>query len=237
MLEAIKDLYEFERLAESWKQEKVSTKIFYILALIILLPVISCKEEPPVVPPPPPEPEPKAAISLQDKSCTEFWLNLQLENFTLPVNLQLIKDNLLIKEINGLSRNDTTIYIDSLLPNKTYNFIALVTGNEQEDTSNQLQATTLDTTSHNFSYQTFELGEPLTGNSSILYDVALIDANNIWAVGEIYVDDSLGQTDSRAVCVAHWDGQDWNLMKVCYHDYGTTRGEFASQMFVELSSL
>lgn len=178
----------------------------------ILLVIYNCKDEPPVVPPTPPAP--KATLSLKDKSCTEFWLNLQLENFTLPVNVQLIKDNLLQTEINGLSSNDTTIYIDSLLPNKDYNFKAVVSNNEQRDTSHQLQATTLDTTSHIFSYQTYELGDPLTGNSSILYDVAIVDANNIYAVGEIYVTDSIGQT--IIYNVVHWDGSEWELKKLTY---------------------
>ncbi len=186
--------------------------IQYIIMIIAIL--SGCSKEPPVVPPPPPVPEPKATLSFQDKSCTELWLKLELENFTLPVNVQLMKDNLLQTEINGLSSNDTTIFIDSLLPNRTYSFIAVVTGNEQEDTSSQLQAATLDTTSHIFSYQTFELGDPLTGNGSILYDVALIDANNIWAVGEIYVSDSIGQT--VIYNAVHWDGNDWELKKVYF---------------------
>jgi hypothetical protein len=187
----------------------------YCLALlIIILCGFSCEEEPPVKPPPPNPPAVQATLTLQDESCTEFWLRLELENFTLPVNVQLLKDNLLQAEINGLNSNDTTFYIDSLLPSKTYNFIAVVTGTEQEDTSNQVQATTLDTTSHFFSYQTFELGEPLTGNSSILYDVALINANNMWAVGEIYVTDSIGQT--VLYNAVHWDGVDWELKKIYF---------------------
>lgn len=190
---------------------KEKNKILWVLLILICL--VRCSEEPPVKPPPNP-PEPKATLTLQNKSCTEFWLRLELENFTLPVNVQLIKDNLLQIEINGLSSNNTTIYIDSLLPNKTYNLIVVVTGTEQQDTSDQLQVTTLDSTSHIFSYQTYELGEPLTGNSSILYDVALIDANNIWAVGEIYTMDSLGQTVPNGI--AHWDGQNWNLIKLYY---------------------
>ncbi len=73
-----------------------------------------------------------------------------------------------------------------MLPGKTYNITAIVNNTEQTDTSNLLQAVTLDTTTHNFSYQTFELGDPATGNSSILWDVDIVDKDNIWAVGEIY---------------------------------------------------
>jgi len=47
----------------------------------------------------------------------------------------------------------------------------------------------MDTTSHNFTWQTWTFGEH---SSSRLYDVAIINENNIWAVGEIYMKDSLG---------------------------------------------
>ena len=110
-------------------------KTFLFLVLLGSFALSTCSEEPPVKPPPNP-PEAKAMLTLQSKSCTEFWLKLDLENFNLPVNVQLMKDNLLQTEINGLNTNDTTVYIDSLLPNKTYSFIAVVSGNEQLDTSN-----------------------------------------------------------------------------------------------------
>ena len=45
-----------------------------------------------------------------------------------------------------------------------------------------------DTTSHNFTWETWTFGEH---SSSVLNDVAIIDENNIWAVGEIYMNDSL----------------------------------------------
>ncbi|MCO6448553.1 MAG: hypothetical protein J5I67_13050, partial [Ignavibacterium album] len=104
------------------------------------------------------------------------------------------------------------LYIDSLFPNKTYKF--LITMQQSNNASNELSVTTMDTTSHNFTYQTFEFGEPLTGNSSRLYDVAIINENNIWAVGEIYVNDSLGQTDVYGLI--HWDGNTWEKIKLWY---------------------
>ena len=46
-----------------------------------------------------------------------------------------------------------------------------------------------------------------------LYDVAIINENNIWAVGEILVADTSinGYTMYNAV---HWDGSQWNLKKI-----------------------
>jgi hypothetical protein len=73
-------------------------------------------------------------------------------------------------------------------------------------------AQTLDTTSHNFTWQTFTFGE----RTSTLYDVAIIDENNIWAVGEIYMNDSLGNPDPTFYNAAHWDGQSWQLKRILY---------------------
>jgi hypothetical protein len=41
--------------------------------------------------------------------------------------------------------------------------------------------------------------------------VAIIDENNIWAVGGIYMDDSTGQPDPEPYGLVHWDGNKWNL--------------------------
>jgi hypothetical protein len=62
-----------------------------------------------------------------------------------------------------------------------------------------------------------------------LYDVAIINENDIWAVGEIYINDSLGQADPQPYGIAHWNGIEWNLMKVFSRDYGTTQ-KFASSI-------
>ena len=75
---------------------------------------------------------------------------------------------------------------------------------------------TLDTTSHNFTWQTFTFGDPEAG-SSVFNDVAIIDENNIYAVGEIYLLDSLGQPDSQPYSIAIWDGEKWNLKKLFYN--------------------
>jgi len=76
-----------------------------------------------------------------------------------------------------------------------------------------------DTTSHNFTFQSWSFGEH---SSSTLYDVAIIDENNIWAVGEIYMNDTLGQPDPQPYSVAHWDGFGWTIIKVPYHDFNQT---------------
>jgi hypothetical protein len=40
---------------------------------------------------------------------------------------------------------------------------------------------------------------------------AIIDENNIWAVGEIYADSAQPWLRYNAI---HWDGQQWELMRI-----------------------
>jgi len=53
----------------------------------------------------------------------------------------------------------------------------------------------MDTTSHNFIWEIDTLGI----GGSYLNDVAIIDENNIWVVGNI-------ETDTATYNAAHWDG-------------------------------
>ncbi len=196
-------------------------KILYKLSLILLLTFLSigfsgiatsCNTT---------EPQPQKdngtlTLSLTETSCTEAWVNLKTNGVTFPVNVNLLQDNTVAQAIS-LSKADTTIYIDSLLPNKTYNIQAVIqsTNQYQATTSNKLTVQTLDTTSNNFTWQTYTFGAANAGSSS-LNDVAIIDENNIWAVGEIYMDDSTGNTDPQPYAIAHWDGINWKLQKVYY---------------------
>ena len=199
-----------------------------LLIITLSLFIISCNTTEP--PPPPDDEKPTLTLKLEDVSCIEAWITLTTTNIQLPANIaleQISPTGDTTSQILSLNTKDSLLYIDSLLPNQTYQCQA--SSIENPATSNELSITTLDTTSHIFSYQTFELGEPLTGNSSILYDVAILNENNIWGVGEIYMLDSLGQSDPEPYAIAHWNGIEWNLMKVYYHDYGTTQ-KFAGKL-------
>ncbi|MCK9280031.1 MAG: glucosyl transferase, partial [Melioribacteraceae bacterium] len=68
-----------------------------------------------------------------------------------------------------------------------------------------------------FVWETFTFGEH---SSSSLYDVAIIDENNIWAVGEIYLKDSTGQIEPHYYNLAKWDGSTWHLSRVYYYQNG-----------------
>ena len=147
-------------------------------------------------------------LKLEDVSCTEAWVTLTTTNFRLPASITLKQNNQVIKTIN-LNKTDSLLFIDSLLPNTSYQFEA--SNNQYKVTSNQLQLTTLDTTSHDFTWQTWTFGEH---NSSVLFDCAIISLGNIWAVGAIYMNDSLGNPDNNAYNAIYWDGNDWELIRI-----------------------
>ena len=114
-----------------------------------------------------------------------------------------------------LNRTDTLLYETGLQPVTSYQWKA--TSSFGRGVTAERQATTLDTTSSNFTWQTFSFGEH---SSSVLYGVSIIDENNIWAVGEIHMNDSTGQADSDIYNAVHWDGEGWTLKRIPYFYQG-----------------
>jgi len=179
-------------------------KLFFLSFFILPLFLVNCNSLEP-----PPEEEPILNLTLEDISCIEAWIKLSTTNLQFPATLKIKQNNQTRKTIN-LNKADTLLYIDSLLPNQTYSFQAAT----NEVKSNVLSVATLDTTSHDLAWQMFTFGEH---SSSVLNDVAIIDENNIWAVGEIYMNDSLGNPDPHAYNAVHWDGQEWELKRIYYY--------------------
>ncbi|MDR3666389.1 MAG: glucosyl transferase [Ignavibacteriaceae bacterium] len=178
----------------------------YFFFFLLLISIISCKTTEPTHP----GPDPKITLSVEDVSCTGAWLNLKLENVSLPANLTIQLNNNSLNQINLLT-SDSTIFIDSLLPNKNYSFKASIFQNNKSYSSENIATVTMDTTSHNFTWQKLEFGDY---TSNILFDVAIIDENNIWAGGEIYLIDSTGQRDPTHYNAVHWDGLKWEVLRI-----------------------
>jgi hypothetical protein len=70
-----------------------------------------------------------------------------------------------------------------------------------------------DTTSHSFTWQTFEFGDDGASPSS-LKDVAIINDSDILAVGSVYLNDSTGQPDPLPYNLLKLNGKGWELRKV-----------------------
>jgi hypothetical protein len=107
---------------------------------------------------------------------------------------------------------DTNIADTALTQTTAYQYTARLTANnEATGTSNTLSAQTLAPTSHNFTWQTFLLGD---GNNSSLYDVAILNDTLIYAVGELYLRDSSGAIGDTPYNLAKWNGVSWALKRI-----------------------
>ena len=182
-------------------------KLMILTTMIFTLSLLSCNStEPPIN-------GKELTLKLEDVSCTEAWITLTT-NLQLPANVTLKQNNQTRSTIN-LSTADTLLYINSLKPNTSYQYqvFSIPQSDRQNPAfSNELNITTMDTTSNNLSFESFTFGGQ--AGSCALYDVAIIDENNIWAVGEIYLLDSLGQPDPNAYNTVHWDGNQWELKRI-----------------------
>jgi len=168
--------------------------------------LLSCKKDSIT----PPEVQPKLKLEILDASCTEVWIKLSTENITLPADVELLKDSIPVETII-LAAADTILYVDSLLPGHSYNFRAIA----ETYNSINFQVNTLNASSNNFTINEWKFGE--YGNS-VLNDVVVLDENNIWAVGEIYMLDSLGQQDGPYNLI-HWNGSIWEIKRVFFPNH------------------
>jgi len=187
------------------------TTLLTLVAFITLL-NLGCKKSPTEIDKPPIViTPPSLELSVDGVSCTEAWIKVKKLNDTtfLPISVKINEKEF----FHGfLAATDTILFVDSLIPNTTYTVKGIVF-----DTVKEITITTLPTTSHNFTWQTLTFGE----RTSTLFDVAIIDENNIWAVGEIYMNDSLGNQDTQRYNALHWDGNKWGTKRVPYNYEGT----------------
>ncbi|NIT57920.1 MAG: hypothetical protein GWN00_17350, partial [Aliifodinibius sp.] len=161
---------------------------FVGLMAICLLLSCSCEKSPPTEPPPEPaEPPPQAELTLElvDVGMSEAWLRFGVSKVELPQAFTISRDG---GEVftDSLYTADTLLYDSSLAFNSTYTYRAyrIVDGIKTDSTS--LQASTLGATSHNFQWELIEIPSPY--GSGVLRDVAIINENDIWAVGKIFAD-------------------------------------------------
>jgi len=149
-------------------------------------------------------------IEAEGVTCTEVWLRLKGEDEYYGKTLQLYRSDSLIID-RKWTRNDTLLLDEDLEPSTSYSYIAKIVDDKNLlGQSPVISVTTMDTTSHDFTWQIFEFGGEK--GSSVLYDVAIINENNIWAVGEIYIaEDSLPHLPYNAV---HWNGVEWELRRI-----------------------
>ncbi|MBC8375432.1 MAG: hypothetical protein H8E26_05245 [FCB group bacterium] len=145
------------------------------------------------------------SITLEHRSTwtCSVTLNVSVGDAREPWNFALNRDGLTILEAEVIAP-DTTLIDDGLELNTNYSYQAYLTeSGESLESSLVLDVTTLDISSHDFSWTLEKLGN----YGSRLYDVAIVNENNIWVVGNI-------ETDTVEYNAAHWDGTEWELMRI-----------------------
>ncbi len=157
----------------------------------------------------PPPDNSRLTLTVEDVNCTESWLKLETENLDLPAQINLYADDKL-KSNYAISTKDTILYIDSLLPNKNYTIKAQASG--IQNLTSSIQLTTLDTTSHNITWEVETVGD----YGSYALDVAVIDENDIWIVGQFY--ERFGS--DTVYNAAHWNGNIWELVAIPITNFG-----------------
>ena len=179
----------------------------------------ACSEKP-VDPPPPPEDKPiTATLALADTGLVELALKLKLQNAVLPISYTFSRNKTADSALGDtlinsgmLTTADTLFYDSGLTPQTAYHYRLLL---KPDSTKPEWQGfnftlSTMDTTSHDFSWQVFEFGGEV--GSSYLNDVAIVNENDIWAVGSITVRDSAGVLHNYNA--VHWDGETWELKRI-----------------------
>ena len=173
-----------------------------LLPLTLLLVLFSaCSENPTTAP----DPISALEISAQHKTCTEVWINVQAESGSLPRVVKMFVDTVKYEFI--LTKSNTALLYEGLKPGKEYEF-QMVSNTTK---SNKLSVRTLDTTSHNMQWEFLYLGENNGGNT--VNDVAIINENDMWFVGEFYRGDTL-------YGAIHYNGSDFEYIRVYYEENG-----------------
>ena len=160
------------------------------------------------------EPAPAQLRLTAEAGVVEAWLTINVEN-AADAEVLITRDG--AERLRFPAVAETTVVDTGLLPAHNYSYAArLVRNGQTKARSNSVQLTTMDTTSHEFQWQIYEFGGQ--HGSSVLYDVAIINENDIWAVGEIHTAetdtfDSLGNWVNPYNAV-HWNGSEWELKRI-----------------------
>ncbi len=180
---------------------------YYVVAMLLASLLSTCTDESTQ----PPSYAPYIGVEVLDALCTEAWIGVQLAAGLQPRALTLQRDSQTVLNFM-LTGTETLIVDDGLLPSQSYSY-TLTRDNGEFVEHVTANATTMDTTSHNFTWQMDTLGV----TSSVLSDVAIINDTLAYVVGEMYLRDSTGQLDPIFYNLARWNGQQWILQKILYN--------------------
>jgi hypothetical protein len=190
----------------------------FIVIVAASMTLLSCNTtDPPPPPPPPPGHEPTIGLSVVDSGLTDVILAVHFLDTVAARAFRLERNGVAIATVAQAQRE--TVFMDSLLePNTLYGYKAWrLRDSLVIDTSRTVQVKTIDTTSHDFIFETFIHGD---GASSVLRDVAIINDTSIYAVGEINFRDSAGNWQNPPYNLATWNGSSWKYSTMSDSGFG-----------------
>jgi len=161
--------------------------------------VIWCLQSCPTAPDSIPEP---GTVSIVYTNAAEVWLRVQAPDST-AAGLRVYRGEHLVADY-ATPPADTVVIDTGLTPRTTYIYSTMrVQSGAETAASEPVPVTTLPTTSHHFTWTVDTLGTA----GSYLRDVAIVDEDDIWAVGNI-------ETDSGRYNLAKWNGQRWLIEQI-----------------------
>ena len=127
------------------------------------------------------------SLSLQSVGVSTMSLNITPEDSLVPFTFELTQNDSTVQMF--LLQSDTLLKETGLEPNTRYTYQGYWrSGENRYGESDTLTVTTLDTTSHNFSWEVISLHTASLAQTNEWYDVDIIDENNIWVVGMVDTD-------------------------------------------------
>jgi hypothetical protein len=148
---------------------------------------------------------PELQLEAVDIGCKDVMLRLTTSKAGTGGRLFLYENETLTDTII-YGGTDTILWRQNLQINTPYHW--RLHWQDNPDQNSEEMATTLDTTSQNFTWEITEFGEDV----SLVSDMTVISENDIWAVGELY-DWNDDYSEYEKYNTAHWNGNAWEYLK------------------------
>lgn len=176
---------------------------------------LSCKESPT-------QPQ-RDALAVLETTSTEVTLRINGSAPDKAGTAALRRDKEVIASF-VLSERDTVITDSGLQPSRTYSYTL-----EEEHYRTTVQASTMDTTSHDIQWQSYDT----LGAYGSVEAIWVLHRNDVIAAGVFRLSDGKGGYDlSTHYNVARWDGTSWKLKKVSFELYNIIWTPNINSLFV-----
>jgi hypothetical protein len=157
---------------------------------------------------------PVISLSAVDVGVTDVALQVRVTNTNQAQQISVERDG---KEICRFDcTGDSIFYDENLLPNQSYSYhVFLIDQGKKVYGTNGIDITTMDTTSHEFSWEVISYGNLAT---SVFTDAWIVNENEIWAFGDIFDSrlppDTINGNVYTPISGAKWDGTSWQLFRI-----------------------